>query len=148
MQQAFAFSQTGKLVVDILDSEVEAQGDYRSNELTAALFWELKSLLSMFRTQVEDLSVDMITSNEFNLSVLSNGEEATHLSFDRILKACSTTVTQHGIIIFCDWVEQNENTPNLIFYSYPVKYVALGAMPYEDWNRAAMYLQNAISFTV
>ncbi|OQD64510.1 hypothetical protein PENPOL_c007G10820 [Penicillium polonicum] len=44
------------------------------------------------------------------LSALSNGEEATHLSFDRILKACSATVTQQGMTIFCDWVEQNENT--------------------------------------
>ncbi|KAJ5471086.1 hypothetical protein N7530_008443 [Penicillium desertorum] len=69
------------------------------------------------------------------LSVLSNGEEATHLSLDRILKACSATV------------EQNENTQNLIFYSSPVKSVAFGAMSYEDWNHAAMYLQNAISFT-
>ncbi|KAJ5962789.1 hypothetical protein N7501_007730 [Penicillium viridicatum] len=82
------------------------------------------------------------------LSLRSNGEEATHLSFDRIVKACSATVTQQAMTIFCHWVEQSQNTQNLIFYSYPVKSVAFGAMSYQDWNRAAMYLQNAISFTV
>lgn len=82
------------------------------------------------------------------LSVLANGEEATHLSFDGVIKACSATVTQQAMTIFCHWIEQNKNTQNLIFYSHSVKSVAFGAMSYQDWNRASMYLQNAISFTV
>jgi hypothetical protein len=35
------------------------------------------------------------------LSILSNAEEATHLSFDRVIKACSATVTQQAMTIFC-----------------------------------------------
>ncbi|KAJ5926783.1 hypothetical protein N7516_008556 [Penicillium verrucosum] len=83
------------------------------------------------------------------LSVLANGEEATHRSFDRTIKAYSATVSQQALTIFSHWVEQNEDRQGLTFYSYPVKSVAFGGCgSYEDWNRAAMYLQNAISFTV
>ncbi|KAJ5499094.1 hypothetical protein N7453_008145 [Penicillium expansum] len=82
------------------------------------------------------------------LSVLANGEEATHLSFDGVIKACSATITQQAITIFCHWVGQDEETHKLVFYSCSVKSVAFGATSHQDWNRASMYLQNAISFTV
>ncbi|KAJ6184944.1 hypothetical protein N7519_006245 [Penicillium mononematosum] len=83
-----------------------------------------------------------------HLSVLANGEDATHISFDSTVKACSATVTQQAMTIFCHWVEKNENTQNLTFYSYPLESVAFCGISYKDWNRAAMYLQNSISFTV
>ncbi|KAJ5566527.1 hypothetical protein N7535_008165 [Penicillium sp. DV-2018c] len=82
------------------------------------------------------------------LSVLANGEDTTHATFDGVIKACSATVTQQGTTIFCHWIEKDEETRYLSFYSRGVASFGFAGITYEGWNRAAMYLRNAISFTV
>ncbi|KAJ5213541.1 hypothetical protein N7449_000710 [Penicillium cf. viridicatum] len=82
------------------------------------------------------------------LATQAGGNEHAQQSFDGVVRVLSATVTQQSITISAHWTVFSEETKDLSFYSYQLKYIDIKHLTNSQWNDVSTWLQNAIEFVV